>query len=735
MTSALAIGCRVRIHGLKSRPELNTQLGWIISIDEARGRVGVRIGDTVPEDISIKRSNLTREDRPPPWDTCRHGGPSPTHAMMESLNEFLMTSMTIIAPCLEHVKLLHPIAERAVNRGLKPIVLASMGVDAYCATDFPNCRSFAVSALVLEAARRLGGAGLAETLCSSGPDQTRSARELEASLAKCTSATGLREILGRFTRCDCLAEADARGVGLRQASIEPERSHVDVVFEEASPAEPVELPASEEAAPAGERLARLALQVLAQSGDERSATTDDTLAHQAVAVLAGVLCDDAPNGLGAQQRVLMLRHAHESLHESLPSSLTAPQPVGRAGVREGMLAVMQATAVAGLAFVEGGGVPLLQGRLESALPRLRAERAATRHGGAREAASSDDLLLALEALAGLQSPALATACLKSLAGLQSSIAALVCEIVPAANDLATAHNALRALWGILRNAAPSEWVPALAESALQPVITTCGAMFYDMLEQSMTDFSMLDIVCALVTLIAGGSAALCRLVATVAARGNRHVIPTSLCLILNHHAHEQRAGREDKRSPLGAQQHVGPINQALEGLYTLSLHFDVRDVRIGSGNGTQGLHEAIAEYADLCVPQESLTAAPFPPPRARRPVLRDAVMILRVHSLHGLVHHQAKSKYMQAYLKRLVAFTPRGHPPYDPRPRPIETEAEQQRRLVQYADSMQQARRQARRQRERTEAQCTEAVQRADAARALGNDAIRRRAHQEAADA
>lgn len=90
---------------------------------------------------------------------------------------------------------------------------------------------------------------------------------------------------------------------------------------------------------------------------------------------------------------------------------------------------------------------------------------------------------------------------------------------------------------------------------------------------------------------------------------------------------------------------------------------------------------------------------------------------------------------MRAYLQRLVAFTPRGHPPYDPRPRPIETEAEQQRRLMQYADSMQQARRQARRQRERTEAQRTEAVQHADAARARGNDAIRRGAHQEAADA
>ena len=42
---------------------------------------------------------------------------------------------------------------------------------------------------------------------------------------------------------------------------------------------------------------------------------------------------------------------------------------------------------------------------------------------------------------------------------------------------------------------------------------------------------------------------------------------------------------------LGDMQHMHPINMALEGLYTLSLHFDVRTVRIGSSNDETGAEE------------------------------------------------------------------------------------------------------------------------------------------------
>ena len=62
--NALEVECRVRVHGVQSRPELNSQLGKIVTIDTRRGRCGVRIG--VPpcfEDISLKMTCLTREAR------------------------------------------------------------------------------------------------------------------------------------------------------------------------------------------------------------------------------------------------------------------------------------------------------------------------------------------------------------------------------------------------------------------------------------------------------------------------------------------------------------------------------------------------------------------------------------------------------------------------------------------------------------------------------------------------
>ena len=145
---------------------------------------------------------------------------------------------------------------------------------------------------------------------------------------------------------------------------------------------------------------------------------------------------------------------------------------------------------------------------------------------------------------------------------------------------------------------------------------------------------------------------------------------------------------------------MAPINLALEALYTISLHVDLRAVRIGGGGDVDdSFEEALGEYSDW---------------------------------LHGFVHHQARSKYTQAYLARLVAFSPRGAPPMDPQPRPIETEAEQTRRLMQHADSLQRARRRAREQRGRS---VGDATRRADEARARGNGAIRAQRVQEALDA
>jgi len=213
----------------------------------------------------------------------------------------------------------------------------------------------------------------------------------------------------------------------------------------------------------------------------------------------------------------------------------------------------------------------------------------------------------------------------------------------------------------------------------------------------LLDFEFLDVVCGLVTLIAGSSAELARMVATERARGIEHSIPTFLCLILVQHAHELQEGHECPGHPLGAHQHAHPVNLALESLYTLSLHYDLRAVRIGTRSDYSiSLDQAIAEYGDF---------------------------------LHGFVHHQVCSKYAQAYLARLLALSPSGAPPLDP---PIETEAAQQRRLVQYADSMQRARRRALEQRRRD---VSSALRLADAASARGDDAIRASSLREAVEA
>lgn len=94
--------------------------------------------------------------------------------------------------------------------------------------------------------------------------------------------------------------------------------------------------------------------------------------------------------------------------------------------------------------------------------------------------------------------------------------------------------------------------------------------------------------------------------------------------------------------------------------------------------------------------------------------------------LEGFVSHQVRSRYMQVYVSRLLAFTPHGTPPMDPRPPPIETETEQQRRLMQYADSMQRTREAVRRQRERIreEGGAAEAIRSAEAHRTRGDAAI-----------
>ena len=587
-------GACVLPDSVRSRPELNGQRVEVVSVGE---RCRIRFNDEI---LSLKRRCLRREDKPP-WEDCRHGGPSPGPTFMDVMGSFLTSTAHINAPCLAHVRLLEPIVRR--NRP-PAVLLASFGVDAFAEADFKNCRGFAVSALVLDAAREMGvdalfreverqvqvgrrPPGAADVSSSAGApllgqrvvlgglaarpelngrrgvaqsfegdryvvalegagsqavrvrpahlslgQASPAVRELEESLGKCTSADGLFEVLSRFSTCDCLRIMRARGIGVKQQHAEIRRSEMDAVFDRpaAGPAAaPPPSARSTEARPAGERAGRLALQLL-----------------------------DAPTPLLA--RIMTLRRTGEQLVANVPARGEA----GRAAVREHHFASMQAMAVAGNTFVDAGGMQRVEAICARGLDRLQQSQLA------EESAEADEVLLGLEAVASLQSPAVATA------ALQSSVAGLVCQLVAAAGPGSSVpHNALRALWAILRNAPPCDFAAALGMELLRPVVAVCGRMFVGWLRENALDFACLDVVCCVVTQIAGGGPALADLVATLSARGFNHAVPTSLAIILFQHTHEARRGGRNGRDVL---KHLGPINLALEGLYTISLHFDLRAV-------------------------------------------------------------------------------------------------------------------------------------------------------------
>ena len=115
-------------------------------------------------------------------------------------------------------------------------------------------------------------------------------------------------------------------------------------------------------------------------------------------------------------------------------------------------------------------------------------------------------------------------------------------------------------------------------------------------------------------------------------------------------------------------EHHQPVIMALECLYAVSLHFDLRVVQTSDG----GFVEALAEYASF---------------------------------LQGYLRHQARAPIAEGCLARLLSYTPTSAPPLDPRPPPIETESEQSRRLLVYVHSLQLARRRVREQRSEQRAQ------------------------------
>jgi len=112
---------------------------------------------------------------------------------------------------------------------------------------------------------------------------------------------------------------------------------------------------------------------------------------------------------------------------------------------------MLAAAVAGMAFVEGGGIARLESFLVRGLVTLR------RGGGPIE---DEELMAALEVITSVGSPLLANALLEGRA------ARFVCQLSDAAlGNRVVAHSMMNALWSILRHASPSEYSVALGVEA------------------------------------------------------------------------------------------------------------------------------------------------------------------------------------------------------------------------------------------------------------------------------
>jgi len=458
----IAVGRSVCIGGVVARPELNGNLGTVESNDPSRGRCNVRVDGEL---MSLRLACLTPEDMPP-WDRCRHQlGPQASPAVMQTVNAFIEAAYQITAPCLEHVRLFEPLVRGLTS--LIPLinVLASMGIDAYVGSDHTNCRGFAVSVIVLDAVRQVGADHLFVQIAAGARSRSAVVEQLVARLAKCTSATGLFDVLGLFATCQCLQIARARGVGLKQADIDPTPSAVDTIWEApelptADPSASVLAP-SESACVAGEHIGLLALALVDHACTEALRARSLAL-RQAV---AGVL---EPHGIHA---TVALHRAAEFFGGLLGDDAAVPSPsgAGRATIRENELVVMQATAVAGMAFVEGGGVARVEASLALGLVTLQRQR---RDGG--RPTKDEKLMAALEAITSLGSPSLATALLEGRA------ARLVCQLADR-GDSVVAHGCMRALRSILQHASPSEFSAALGMAALRAVVGVAANFLYDTL--------------------------------------------------------------------------------------------------------------------------------------------------------------------------------------------------------------------------------------------------------------
>ena len=679
------VGCRVCLLGLQSRPELDRLAGTVISVNEARGRIGVQLDDG--QRISLPRRTLMREEKSP-WEKCRHGGPEPDPELMEAFNALFEVAMQLTAPCLEHVRLL----EKHVRRyAVPPILVASMGVDAYIARDYNICRSFAVCAIVLQGVREEGLGRFFKSVKARlrGKVGSPTVVKVETQLAKCTRASGLFEVLDSFVECplaagleaqavaafpgnsvagfgrewSCLHVAAHRGVGLKQSHIDPAPSPMDAIFEGREPSPQTSGNAA--AAQAGEKIARLALQCLATHGSTIGSRRDQAIAMR-------------------------------DLSDMMLASIGGVNiSVSRAEKREDMMKTLELLEVGGAIFVDGGGAPLLNTLLARCLTDSVQGDLWLQQDTLLGDEARDEVLFAFEVVERLQSTAVAFALIRG------GGAKHLCNFMSSAHDFVVDIRATSALSSILAAADTSEIETELG-ARLDSVVRFVAQMMQELLRRDELDFSHLEQLLQISTTIAGVSAELACLVATAEVRGMRFSIPSSLLLILCRHAQAQQAGQLHGTGPngLNIMVHVQPISKALVALYTISLHFDLRVVTLF--NGVKFV-DALEQYVSF---------------------------------LHGFVHFQNTSPMLQACLARLRQFTHLRAPPMNPGLAPIETELGQVRRLRLFARSMHEARGRVLEQRREQRAHGVgPTIERANNARLHGNELIMSRRFQEAADA
>mmetsp|Transcript_38050 Transcript_38050/g.74533 ORF Transcript_38050/g.74533 Transcript_38050/m.74533 type:complete len:166 (+) Transcript_38050:35-532(+) len=139
----LTVGICASIHGLKTQPEHNFKSCHLECFIERTGRWRVRLASG--KILAVKPGNLlavqlTADGPAAPWENCRHGGPAPNPGMMQFVHTFC-TSPTFLrctAPCLQHAMEMEPLIRRFDPPAS---IVASMGVDAFIASDFKHVQS------------------------------------------------------------------------------------------------------------------------------------------------------------------------------------------------------------------------------------------------------------------------------------------------------------------------------------------------------------------------------------------------------------------------------------------------------------------------------------------------------------------------------------------------------------------------------------------------------------------